>query len=146
MFERILLAVDASDESKEAIKTAIGLAKTSGGEVLVVHVHGKDIGFQVTADVESRAEAELLMEAATDIVRKAGVPVVGDLRAAASDRVAKELLDAAEAFGADCIVVGSRGTGPFSELLLGSVANQVVHMAHCPVIVAKKHIAAAAAA
>lgn len=144
MFERILLAVDASDESKEAIRTAVGLAKDSGGEVLVVHVHSKDMGFQVTTDVESRADAELLIQAASDIIKKAGVPVVGDLRAARSDHVAKQILDAAETFNADCIVVGSRGTGPFSELLLGSVANQVVHLAPCPVIVAKRRVATAA--
>jgi nucleotide-binding universal stress UspA family protein len=144
MFERILLAVDASDESREAIRTAVGLAEASHGEVLVVHVHAQDMGFQVKDDVETRAEAEMLIEAACDVVRKAGVPVVGDLRAARSDHVAKEILDAAQGFDADCIVVGSRGTGPFSELLLGSVANQVLHLAHCPVIVAKKHLAAAA--
>ena len=142
MFERILLAVDASDESKKAIKTAVNLAQATHGEVLVVHVHPKDTGFHVTDDIETRAEAEMLIEAACDIVKKADVPVVGDLRAARSDHVAREVLAAAENYRADCIVVGSRGCGPLTEMLLGSVANQVVHLAHCPVIVAREAKAA----
>jgi nucleotide-binding universal stress UspA family protein len=142
MFERILLAVDGSDESKKAIKTAVALAKATHGEVLVVHVHPKDMGFQVKDDVETRPEAEMLIEAVCDIVKKADVPVVGDLRAARSDRVAKEVLDAAESFRADCIVVGSRGSGPLTQMLIGSVANQVVQLAHCPVIVAREAAAA----
>jgi nucleotide-binding universal stress UspA family protein len=144
MFERILLAVDDSDESKKAIRTAIALAKATDGEVLVVHVHAKDTGFMVTEDVETRVEAEMLLEAAVDIVRKAGVSVMGDLRAARADRVGAAVLDAATGFGADCIVVGSRGSGPFTQMLLGSVANQVVHLAHCPVIVAREAPALAA--
>ena len=144
MFERILLAVDDSEESKKAIKTAISLAKATNGEILVVHVHAKDQGFQVKDDVETRLEAEMLIEAVCDIVKKAGVSVVGDLRAARIDRVAKEILDAAESYGADCIVVGSRGSGPFTQMLLGSVANQAVHLAHCPVVIAREAVSVAA--
>jgi nucleotide-binding universal stress UspA family protein len=144
MFERILLAVDDSEESKKALKTAVSLAQATHGEILVVHVHAKDMGFQVKDDIETRLEAEQLIEAVCDIVKKADVPVVGDLRAGRIDRVAKEILDAAESFDADCIVVGSRGNGPFAQLLLGSVANQVVHLAHCPVIVARETVPMAA--
>lgn len=143
MFERIVLAVDGSEESHEAIRTAIELAKTSRGEILVVHVHAKDAGFQVKDDVESRPEAQMLIEAACDLVKKADVPVVGDLRSARADKVADEVIAAAADFGADCIVVGSRGAGPVSEMFLGSVANRVTHRARCPVVVARRVAVAA---
>jgi len=143
MFERILLAVDGSDESREAIRTAIELARSGEGEILAVHVHAKDVGFQVTEDVETRDEAALLLEAAVDIVRKADVPVIGELRASRADKVADELIAAADAYAADCIVVGSRGAGPLAEILIGSVANQVVHRAHCPIIVTRRAAVAA---
>ena len=49
---------------------------------------------------------------------------------------AEELLKAGE--GADLVVVGSRGVGGFSRLLLGSVSSQVVQHATCPIVVIPK--------
>ena len=54
---------------------------------------------------------------------------------------AQALVDASE--GADLLVVGARGHGGFLGLVLGSVANQVLHHATCPVVIVPKTGAAA---
>jgi nucleotide-binding universal stress UspA family protein len=56
---------------------------------------------------------------------------------------AQVLLD--ETQGADLLVVGSRGLGGFSGLLLGSVSQQCVHHATCPVLIAREPAPAATA-
>lgn len=137
MFERILLAVDGSEESRKAVDAAVRLAEATSGDVLVVHVHLKTPGSRATEDLDSRAEAIALTEAVVASVKEAGITVEADLRVARGDHVAKEILDAALSFQADTIVVGSRGLGPFPELFLGSVAHKVVQLARCPVLVVR---------
>jgi nucleotide-binding universal stress UspA family protein len=47
---------------------------------------------------------------------------------------AEEILDAAEDFKADMIVIGSRGLGPLKSTILGSVSQKVLQHAHCSVL------------
>jgi nucleotide-binding universal stress UspA family protein len=56
---------------------------------------------------------------------------------AAHGQVAKAIVDAAAAEGADLIVVGSRGLSGLPAFLLGSVSSRVLHLATCPVLVVR---------
>lgn len=49
------------------------------------------------------------------------------------------IVDEADKWGADLIVMGSRGLGAWSRVLLGSVSNAVVHHAKCSVLIVRKH-------
>jgi nucleotide-binding universal stress UspA family protein len=49
----------------------------------------------------------------------------------------QEIIAAAKDWQADLIVVGSRGHGRLTGLLLGSVAQKVISLAHCPVVVVR---------
>ena len=50
---------------------------------------------------------------------------------------AETLIDTAKDFGADLIVVGARGLGGVKRLLLGSVSEEVLRAARCPVLIGK---------
>ncbi len=134
MFEKIVLAVDDLDQARGAIAAAIDLATKSRGEVLMVHVH--DRGFVSREAVRPRTndDRRALTEAALDFASSKAMRVRG-LRVERSAEVANAILRAAWDFRADTIVVGSRGTGGFAGLPLGSVAHRVIQQADCPVVV-----------
>jgi nucleotide-binding universal stress UspA family protein len=136
MFERILLAVDTWDQAKGAVATAIDLVTKSRGEVLVVHVHDTGLVSRETVD-KAQDEARLLTEAAFGVLAKRRTRALGGLKVARSAGVARQILHEARDFGADTIVLGSRGLGGFAGLPLGSVAHRVIQLADCPVVVAR---------
>jgi nucleotide-binding universal stress UspA family protein len=144
VFERIVLAIDAVDDAHGALAAAVDLASKSGGEIVVVHVHDLGLTSRETVDLETHDEAGLLVEAVVDVVRKHGVRARGELRAARSVEVAREILAAARDLQADSIVLGSRGLGGFAGLLMGSVAYRVIQHADCPVVVVRPGAAPAA--
>ena len=137
MFERIVMAIDGSEPAKKAIPVAVDLAKKSGGEIFVIHVHQKELTSRETTDVETLEEARMLARAAADLVQKSGVKASAEVRPARFDDAAREILAAAGEHDADAIVLGALGHGYFSELLLGSVAHKVLKLAKCTVVIAR---------
>jgi nucleotide-binding universal stress UspA family protein len=73
---------------------------------------------------DARREAQ-----AKGATRISAEPSFGDL--------AEEIITAARDRQADLVVVGSRGHGRLAGLLLGSVAQKVISLAHCPVVVVR---------
>jgi nucleotide-binding universal stress UspA family protein len=137
MFGTILLAVDGSAYAQRAAERVRRLA-TGGDDVVVLHVteimpiHG---GTAVELDLDREG-----MEAARRFgseLEQAGVPTKLELVRAFAGHVAKIIVDAARDHGAGVIVLGSRGRGDLSALLLGSVAHKVIHLADRPVLVVR---------
>lgn len=134
MFKTIVAAVDGSDTSGRAESTAVELAKEAGAKLVLVHVDEHNIGKgggdlrvdsdEVKAAVRKRAE-ELSGE---------GVDAGAEFRDSSLGGPAHAIADVAEEHGADLIVLGTRGHAPVSGLLLGSVAQRLLHITPCPVL------------
>lgn len=84
----------------------------------------------MSADEPGEAEASVASQVAAVLGPFPDITVERQLQ---QGRASQVILDAAR--DADLVVVGSRGRGGFTGLLLGSVSSQVVHHAHCPVTV-----------
>ena len=136
----IIVGVDGSGHSQRALEWAMHEAAVRQVPLTVLTVNEAVRGYYssmaVYADDPVRTEdARKLAQAETDEVlarldepRPASVTVK-----AVHGFPVEELINAGK--DADMIVVGSRGAGGFTRLMMGSVADQVAQHAHCPVLI-----------
>jgi nucleotide-binding universal stress UspA family protein len=137
VFQKVLLAVDGSEHSAKAVPVAADIAKKSDGEVVVFHAREFLLAKGGAYALEDASEATRLVDRVVAQVTEAGARACGRTVTAQEGRAAREILEEAEAQGADAIVMGSRGHGDLAGLLLGSVAHKVIQLSHCPVVVAR---------
>jgi nucleotide-binding universal stress UspA family protein len=132
------MAVDHSDAAERVINAAREMASLSNGEVWVLHVREKEViprgGF---FEIESDAEAQSIVEHAMQVLHDAGVKAHYEVRSTLYGQAAREILDAASAYDAGVIVMGSRGRSDLTSLLLGSTAHKVIHLSDRPVLVVR---------
>jgi nucleotide-binding universal stress UspA family protein len=135
MFERILLAVDGSPHSAEAVPVAADLAFRYGGELVVFHARELDL---VTGEeVESSAEANELVDGLVRDLKDTGISARGEIVSVATGGIARAIVDASRDEHADLVVLATRGLSDWSRLLVGSVSHDVVHRASVPVLVVR---------
>ena len=137
----ITVGIDGSAHSIRALEWAIkeGAARHVPVTVLTVHTVPMSgwTGNPITLPQDA-TDVEKLRQAAEEMTLKVtsqlGVakPSSVTVRAIPGFPV-QELIEASRT--ADLVVVGSRGAGGFARLTIGSVSSQVVHHAHCPVVV-----------
>ena len=137
MFEHILVAVDGSAQGGKAVPVAVDLAGRYGSSVTIVHVreHGRFEGGDV--DLGPATSAEELVSGVLEIFRGAGVEAAGEIRRVSPGDTPEQIVDVANASHADLIVMGTRGMTEWKSLVLGGVANKVVHHATCPVLLVR---------
>ena len=138
----IVVGVDGSGHSQRALEWAINEAAVRHAPLTIVTVHQLVAGYATRAvPLEYPGDAALAAKAGQVAQQDADkiLAAMGDSRPASvtvdarSGFPAEELLQASK--DADLIVLGSRGVGGFSRLLMGSVSSQVTHHAHCPIVI-----------
>jgi nucleotide-binding universal stress UspA family protein len=138
MFEKILLAVDGSDPSRNAITVAGDLTRRYGSEVMVLHVQEKEVVTRAAGfDPEASIEARELVDSAVRQLKDEEVSALGEVRAAWIGRVPRVIVDTAQEFGAALIVMGTRGLSDWGGMFLGSVTHRVLHLTSTPVLVVR---------
>jgi nucleotide-binding universal stress UspA family protein len=141
MYRKILVPIDGSELSTYTLHEAIRLASGFGPEVRMTVLHvspyipvtelsvGLDVGrFR-------REAAEAVVDAARPLLE--AVPFGHEFVTLDGDP-AREICETAKAGKYELIVMGNRGHGLFTELLLGSVSQKVVQHAHCPVLIVRR--------
>jgi nucleotide-binding universal stress UspA family protein len=143
----IVVGVDGSEASQEALRYALRQAKREGKRVRAVNAwHVPAIAYGgpgVAPLIDLRA---VFAEDADAILTKMFEAVESEKGEVEIERVVREGRPASvlteEAESADLLVVGSRGLGGFAELLLGSVSHECAQRAPCPTVIVRGHQAA----
>ena len=150
--KKILLATDGSEQAQKATRFASDLARATGASLHILTSHSEELlnmhlvgaggwpGTMTTSAIsidELRESIEKTTE--TDVLDEA-IRISGSLAETPSasqvwGQAAEVICRYAEENDINLIVIGSRGRSGFARLLLGSISNQVVNHAKCPVTV-----------
>ncbi|MFF2542975.1 universal stress protein [Kitasatospora sp. NPDC058063] len=139
---RIVVGVDGSEPSRRALRWAVRQAELTGGAVVAVIAweyptyHGARGWFPPGITDEAALEGRARQEADRAVRQTVGERPPVEVRTEARHGTpAGALIEAAR--GADLLVVGSRGLGGFTGMLLGSVAQHCTRHATVPVVVVR---------
>lgn len=137
MFSKIVIALDGSDHSLKAVEYAKRLSPDKSARIEVVHVRELLMGRGVGGAPVKLDEAEVVAEVQGTVreLSDAGYDVHLQVVSTVRDGPAQIIAEIAKLIHADVIIVGTRGHGPVSGLLVGSVAQRLLHLAPCPVLV-----------
>lgn len=127
--KNIILPLDLTKETKQKISTAIHLAKFFGGRIYAVSVATTPVEYdqekmrQQLAQVQSYIES-FGIECEIRFKRTSG----------GNEKIAKELLNFADEVKGDIMLIMVQQEGDFSEIVIGSLAKEIIHKAKIPVM------------
>ncbi|WP_299547096.1 universal stress protein [uncultured Tateyamaria sp.] len=142
MFKRIVVGVDGSSTSDNAVRIACDLAGKYDSALYLVHTPqpqtvafamGAVAGYHAVTTMPSQDEvveaANKIVESAEAVAKECGREIA-EARTDQGDP-AQKITACAQDVGADLIVTGRRGLGSIGSLVQGSTSQQVNHLAKC---------------
>ena len=145
IFERILVAVDFSEFSREALRIAAGLGRTFSSQVLVLHVCSLPRAVNPVSQAGQQRAIKALLALQEEVAQAARqklhdwieaeqwekAQVVSEIGNGLPYRVITRMADR---FEADLIVMGSYGRSGFARMLIGSTTEKVLRKSKVPVL------------
>jgi len=139
-FKKILVAYDGSPDSEKALAMAASLAQDLAAEILLISVVSTTPG-AVSEDMDYSTwitNAEKIYAEKVEAAKKYCAEKHIEVRTKVlHGNPASEIINDARQEKADVIIAGTRGLGGFGQLLLGSVAHQLVTYSDIPVMIVK---------
>jgi len=138
-FGKILVPTDGSEFTKSAVKTAIELAKISGGSIVAMYVIDQTLFINAPMDSAISSVYSVLKQEGNNAVEF--VRAEGERQGVRVDTLVldgspvKTIVESSGEY--DLIVMGTLGRTGMSKLLMGSVAEKVVRHSKCPVMIAR---------
>lgn len=138
----ILVPIDGSEQARRALKYAINLIKEGfTADIHIINIQPIVLPLGelplIDADLIEKAQqeqAKKLLKSAGALLDKAALKYSKHFEIGP---IAGSIVNYAKSHSCDSIVMGTRGMGAFGNLVLGSIANQVIHQAEIPVTLIK---------
>ncbi|HZK44120.1 MAG TPA: universal stress protein [Syntrophomonadaceae bacterium] len=145
MFKHILVPVDGSIFSINAARKAVELAETLGSKITLLHVisqsHLAGVGHPQSMYIITDSMVEVLksgadkvLEETLEAINPTSVEIKTEIGWGTPSIV---IIDKTKEDNCDLIIMGNRGLGVVSGLLLGGVSSRVIKIAPCPVMIIK---------
>ena len=141
---KVLVPVDGSKYSEEALKVAADYAKTKGANICLINVvpfiEGVDL--EISAADREKLSASLAKRGDYIVQQACGILTAQDIistcrSVVAAASISDAIIDFAEKEKADLIIIGTKGLGASSRFKMGSVSSKVVKHSPCSVYVVK---------
>jgi len=144
---RVLIAYDGSPSADEACALVAAIEWPPGTELRVVTAYAPylpgsfapdELFDPATPQTVFKADRDAAESRAKGAAERIGRPTTKETSVAVNGRPASVVLGEATKWSADIVVVGTRGLGPITAALLGSVSDEIVDHAACPVLVVRR--------
>jgi nucleotide-binding universal stress UspA family protein len=149
--QKIVVAVDGSENSERAAQVATALAKQYNSELIVLYAltwpvpvisspnqpYIPEIDYSSGYYQEALKRANRLVDQTVELAKREGVNARGIVDRSISSSTVEAIVNQSANVHADLIVIGTRGLGGFKRLIMGSVSSGVVTHANCSVLVVR---------